>query len=142
MLREVRFFQSNTKNRLPQVEANVYRGEELHMIKLTELAATALHETLDAIAANPGQGLRLRREDNRLILHLDVSNQHDLVICHQNRLVLIIGPETRIESEDAVIDAEIDHDDPYLILRKLDNIVSLMKDRVLRTVNYTYGMYN
>jgi len=111
------------------------------MIKLTELAAMALHATLEAVAASPCQGLRLRREDNRLVLHLDVSNPRDLVIHHQNRIVLIIGPETRIESEDAVIDAEIGHDDPYLVLRKL-NSVSLTRDSILRAANYTYGTQN
>lgn len=93
------------------------------MVQLTEYAAMALHETLDAVSADPDQGLRLIREGNRLTLKLDIPGAHDQIIRHQNRLVLIIDVATRVEIGDAVVDVRLKLDDPYLILRKWDKIL-------------------
>lgn len=92
------------------------------MVYLTEYAAIALHETLDAVAANADQGLRLSREGNRLILKLDSPGVHDYAIRHQNRLVLIVDRDTRSEIGDAVVDIAPSSDDPYLVLRKQDEV--------------------
>ena len=92
------------------------------MVQLTEFAAIALHETLDAISASPAQGLRLKREGNRLTLKLDTPGPHDQIIRHQNRLVLIIDLDTRIEIGDAFVDVETNPDDPYLILKRWNKV--------------------
>lgn len=93
------------------------------MIQLTELAAAALHETLDAVPASPTQGLRLKKSGNRMILKLDSPGKYDQVIWHQNRLVMIVDLETRKEIGDAVVDIEAGLEDPYLILRKWNRVL-------------------
>jgi hypothetical protein len=92
------------------------------MIQLTEFAAMALHETLDAVLASPDQGLRLKREGNRLVLKMDTPGTHDQTILHQNRLVLIIDLETRVEIGNAIVDVEPSMYGPYLVLRNWNKV--------------------
>lgn len=86
------------------------------MVQLTEFAAMALYDTLEAIPASRRQGLRLVREDNHLTLKLDTPGAHDQVIRYKNRPVLLIDPDTRVEIGDAVVDVQNSSDDPYLVL--------------------------
>jgi hypothetical protein len=88
------------------------------MIKVSELAAMVLVESLEASCVGSGKGLRLKPEGKELALQLDSPGNNDRIIWHNGAIALIVDKETEAKIGDAIIDVEDDPDEPYLALRK------------------------
>lgn len=88
------------------------------MVRVSEIAAMAILETLQASGAGPHKGLRLKREDAGLSLRIDEPNNNDSVICHQKSVVLIVDKDTEIKVGDALVDVEDGPEEACLVLRR------------------------
>jgi len=76
------------------------------MFELSERAAEELVAILERAGAEPGEGLRIKKEDNRFILKLDRPGGEDRVIKIGNRVGLIIDNHLEDEIADLIIDLE------------------------------------
>lgn len=88
------------------------------MIGLSEIAATALVESLEAIGAGASKGLRLSLKDNQPILEMDSLGENDHLIMHNGAVALIVDKDIEAKIGDAFIDIEGDSNDPYLSIRR------------------------
>ena len=87
------------------------------MVQVSEIAAIALLETLQASAAGVDKGFRLQREENGFSLSIDVSKKADNVIWHNKSMVLIVDRDTEKEIGDALVDIEESPGEACLVLR-------------------------
>jgi hypothetical protein len=89
------------------------------VIKLSELAVEALHESLHAGGIASDQGLRLKIKEGRFTLYLDKPADDDRVIRHDADIVLIVDRETDEEIGNAVIDVIDPYpEEPELVIRR------------------------
>jgi hypothetical protein len=86
------------------------------MIELSELAATALVEALEASGVIPGQCLRLEEEGSQFKLQLDRPGEHDRVIRHNGVMVIIVADDVEAKIGNALIDIENGSDESYLAI--------------------------
>jgi hypothetical protein len=87
------------------------------MIGLSELAATALVESMAESGVEAKKGMRLSIKDNQAILEIDSYSDNDHVILHQGSIALIIDKDLEAKIGDATIDIEDDPSEPYLAIR-------------------------
>ncbi len=88
------------------------------MIKLSELAAMALVESLEASGVGTDQSLRLKEEGSQFTLQLDSPGDNDRVIWHNGAIALIIDKDVEAKIGNAIVDVEDDPDEPYLAIRR------------------------
>lgn len=91
---------------------------KVNMIGLSELAAMALVESLEASGVDPEKGLRLKPEGGELALQLDSPGDNDRIIWHNGAIALIVDKDIEAKIGDAIIDVEDDPNEPYLALRR------------------------
>ncbi len=87
------------------------------MVEVSELAASALVQSLQASGVDPEQGFRLTRQEDRFALEIDNPGTEDLVIKHEGAIALIVDPDTQDEVGDVLIDVEDRPDGPQLMMR-------------------------
>jgi len=87
------------------------------MIRVSEIAAMAILETLQASGIGPDNGLRLKQEDIGLSLRIDTPKNDDKVTWHNKSIVLIVDQDTEKKMGDALIDIEEGPKEPRLVLR-------------------------
>ena len=88
------------------------------MIGLSEIAATALVESLEAIGVGTEKGLRLSLKGDQPVLELDSCGDNDNVIQHNGAIVLIVDKDIEAKIGDAFIDVEGDPNEPHLTIRR------------------------
>ncbi len=88
------------------------------MIGLSDLAAMALIESLEASGVGPEKGLRLKAKGRQLTLKLDSPGNNDRVIWHNGAIALIVDKDFEAKIGDAIIDVEDDPDERYLAIRR------------------------
>jgi hypothetical protein len=76
------------------------------MIEVSELAATAMVQSLCASNVPSGQGFRLRKREDKFSLEIDSPTENDRVIRHEEAIVLIVDPGVEDEVGDVVIDVQ------------------------------------
>jgi hypothetical protein len=91
-------------------------NKEGKMIGLSELAARALVESLEASGVEPEKGLRLKPKGKRYALQLDIPGENDRVIRHKGAIALIVDKDVEAKVGDATIDIEEGSKEPYLAL--------------------------
>jgi hypothetical protein len=87
------------------------------MIQISEIAAMVILETLEASGVGPDKGLRLKRNNAGLSLHIDVPMSNDHVICHKKSVILIVDKDTDKNVGDALVDIDEGPEEPRLVLR-------------------------
>jgi hypothetical protein len=87
------------------------------MIQVSEIAAMVILETLQASGAGPDKGLRLKREDIGLSLHIDTPKNNDNIIWHNKSVVLIVDKDTEKRLGEALVDIDEGPEEPRLVLR-------------------------
>lgn len=87
------------------------------MVEVSELAGTALVQSLRASGVDPDKGFRLRKQEDRFALNIDSPAENDRVIRHQDAIVLIVDQDTEEELGDILIDVEERPDGPQLVMR-------------------------
>lgn len=75
------------------------------MLNVTEKAAAALHDSLEANREEESQVLRLTPSGEGLGIALDEEQEGDDVILHEDRKVLVIAPAIAEALDGATIDA-------------------------------------
>ena len=87
------------------------------MIEVTELASSALVQSLSVSGVSLDQGFRLKRQEDRFALEIDSPTDDDRVITQGGAIVLIVDQDTEDEVGDARIDVEERPDGPQLVMR-------------------------
>lgn len=87
------------------------------MIRVSEIAAEVLFETLKASGLGPDKGLRLKQEDVGLFLNVDTPKNDDNVIRHNKSVILIVDKDTEKKVGDALVDVEEGNEESRLVLR-------------------------
>ncbi|MFP3880661.1 MAG: hypothetical protein ACLFVA_06885 [Dehalococcoidia bacterium] len=87
------------------------------MIEVSELAANALVQSLEASGVEPQKGFRLTKQEDRFALEIDSPAQDDRVIRHAGAIALIVDQSIEEEVGDAVIDVEDRPEGPELMMR-------------------------
>ena len=88
------------------------------MIRVSEIAAMVILETLQASGAGPNKGLRLKREEVGLSLRVDTPKNNDSVIRHNKSVVFIVDRDTEKKEGDALVDVEKGPEEARLVLRR------------------------
>ncbi len=87
------------------------------MIEVSELAANALVQSLEASGVEPDKGFRLTKQEDRFALEIDIPADDDVVIRHEGSIALIVDQSTEDEVGDVLIDVEDRPDGPQLMMR-------------------------
>ncbi|HEU65684.1 MAG TPA: hypothetical protein ENN57_03340 [Chloroflexi bacterium] len=87
------------------------------MIEVSELAANALVQSLEASGVESEKGFRLTKKEDRFALEIDSPAQDDRVIRHEGAIALIVDQGTEEEVGDVLIDVEDRMDGPQLMMR-------------------------
>ncbi len=87
------------------------------MIEVSELAGTAMVQSLRASNVPSDQGFRLRKGEDKFSLEIDSPAENDRVIRQEEAIVLIVDPGVEGEVGDVVIDVEERTDGPQLMMR-------------------------
>ena len=87
------------------------------MIEVSELAATAMVQSLRASNVPSDRGFRLREREDKFSLEIDSPTENDRVIRHEEAIVLIVDPDVEDKVGDVVIDVEEMPDGPQLMMR-------------------------
>jgi Fe-S cluster assembly iron-binding protein IscA len=95
-----------------------YVREEV-MILVSDLAKKVLRESLDASGIPQHWGLRLKVNQDQLLLETDHPAEEDLVIEDEGATVVIVGPEVHDEIGDATIDVADNGAGPALVLHRI-----------------------
>ncbi len=74
------------------------------MVKLTDLAATILAQTLEETPRKKGQILRLIQNEDGCGLEMDIPRKGDQVIKHNDEAVLLVNPELNEFLGDVTVD--------------------------------------
>jgi hypothetical protein len=88
------------------------------VIQVSEIAAIALLESLQASGVEPDKGLRLKKEDDKLTLKVATPNKDDRVVWHNKCAVLIVDQDTEEEIGDALVDVDEKPEEARLVLRR------------------------
>lgn len=87
------------------------------MIRISELAAEALHETLVASGIDTGRTFRLTENGVRLVLELDGPGGNDRIVQHKGVTILLVDLRLEGKIGDALIDVEAEPEQPHLVIR-------------------------
>lgn len=87
------------------------------MIEVSELAAYALVQSLEASGVEPEKGFRLTKQEDIYSLEIDTPGLEDVVIRHEGAIALIVDQETEDEVGHVVIDVEDRPEGPQLMMR-------------------------
>ena len=91
------------------------------MIQVSDLAKSALWESLQQSGVDPEQGLRLTASHGAFTLDLDYPTEKDRVIEHRDSTVIIIDRETEDLVGDAIIDIHEGENGSELVFRKISS---------------------
>jgi len=89
------------------------------MLNVTDKAAAALHESLEASTSEESHALRLTRTAEGLALALDEQREGDQVVEHDDRTVLVIEEEISRALAGATLDATETPEGPRLVLQSV-----------------------
>jgi hypothetical protein len=87
------------------------------MIEVSDLAANALVQSLEASGIEPEKGFRLIKREDRFALEIDSPAEEDRVIKHEGSIALLVDQEIEEEVGDVLIDVEERPDGPQLMMR-------------------------
>jgi hypothetical protein len=87
------------------------------MIEVSDLAANALVQSLEASGVEPEKGFRLTKKEDRFALEIDSPADEDRVIKHEGTIALIVDQRIEEEVGDVLIDVEERPDGPQLMMR-------------------------
>ena len=87
------------------------------MIEVSELAANALVQSLEASGVEPEKGFRLMKQEDRFALEIDSPAVDDTVIRHEGAIALIVDQDTESQVGDVLIDVEDRPEGPQLMMR-------------------------
>lgn len=87
------------------------------MIEVSQLAATALVQSVHASGVGPDKGFRLRKREDKFALEIDSPGENDRVIRHEEAIALIVDQGIEEEVGDVLIDVEERPDGPQLTMR-------------------------
>jgi len=87
------------------------------MIEVSDLAANALVQSLEASGVEPDKGFRLTKKEDRFALEIDSPAEDDRVIKHGEAIALMVDQGTEEEVGDVLIDVEERADGPQLMMR-------------------------
>jgi hypothetical protein len=88
------------------------------VIQVSEIAAIALLESLQASGVGADRGLRLKKEDNKMTLKVDNPKNNDRVIRYDECTVLIVDQDTEEKIGDATVDVDKKSEEARLVLRR------------------------
>jgi len=91
------------------------------MIEVSNLAANALAQSLEASGAEPEKGFRLTKKEDRFALEIDSPAEDDRVIKYGGTIALMVDQSTEEEVGDVLIDVEATSDGPQLMMRSRRN---------------------
>jgi hypothetical protein len=89
------------------------------MISVSEIAKGALLESLRESGVPPDQGLRLKMEQEGLVLETARPTEQDRVIRHLGSTVIIINEELEEVIGDAIIDVAEKDEGPQLVFQRV-----------------------
>jgi hypothetical protein len=92
--------------------------EVMGMIRVSDLAAMVMVESLEASGIGPERGLRLKKDGEELSLQIDSPGSDDRVVWHNGAIALIVDKQLEEAMGDALIDVEDDPEEPYLAIRQ------------------------
>jgi hypothetical protein len=99
------------------MDAREKRVEVKEVIQVSEIAAMAILETLQASGVGPDKGLRLKQEDIGLSLRIDAPKDNDNVTWHNKSVILIVDRDTEKNIGDALVDVDESSEEARLVLR-------------------------
>ena len=94
------------------------KGVGLHMLNVTDKAASALRESLQASSERDSDVLRLTEADEGLGLVLGEEQEGDQVIEHGDRKILVIGPTIAEALDGVTMDAVETPGGQQLVLKR------------------------
>jgi hypothetical protein len=87
------------------------------MIEVSNLAANALVQSLEASGVEPEKGFRLTKKEDMFTLEIDSPAENDRVIRHEGSIALMVDQGIEEEVGDVLIDVEERPDGPQLMMR-------------------------
>jgi hypothetical protein len=87
------------------------------MIRISELAAEALHDSLIASGLDRAKTMRLKQDGSKFRLHLDVPGMRDRIVEHHGLVIMLIDLRLERKIGDALIDVDAEADDLRLVIR-------------------------
>jgi hypothetical protein len=87
------------------------------MIEVSDLAANALVQSLNASGVSPDKGFRLTKKEDRFALEIDSPAEEDRVIKHEGAIALMVDQGIEEEVGDVLIDVEERPEGPQLMMR-------------------------
>jgi len=87
------------------------------MIEVSELAASALVQSLQMSGVEPSKGFRLTKQEDIFELEIDSPAEDDRVIRHEGAIALMVDQGTEEEVGDVLIDVEDRPNGPQLMMR-------------------------
>jgi hypothetical protein len=87
------------------------------MIEVSDLAANALVQSLEASGVESDKGFRLTKKADRFALEIDSPAEDDRVIRHGGSIALMVDQGIEEEVGDVLIDVEDRPDGPQLMMR-------------------------
>ena len=87
------------------------------MIEVSELAASALVQSLQMSGVEPSKGFRLTKQEDIFELEIDSPAEDDRVIRHEGAIALMVDQGTEEDVGDVLIDVEDRPNGPQLMMR-------------------------
>jgi hypothetical protein len=87
------------------------------LIEMTELAASALVQSLHMSGISPDKGFRLTKQEDKFALEIDSPAEADRVIEHGGAVALMVDEDIEKEVGDVLIDVEDGADGPQIMMR-------------------------
>jgi len=87
------------------------------MIEVSELAASALVQSLQMSGVESAKGFRLTKQEDKFALEIDNPAEDDRVIRHEGSIALMVDQGTEEEVGDVLIDVEDRPGGPQLMMR-------------------------
>ena len=86
------------------------------MIRISELAAEALHESLVVSGVDTGKTLRLKEDASQFRLELDVPGLNDRIVQHKGVTILLVDLRLEDRIGNALIDVDAAAENPHLVI--------------------------
>jgi hypothetical protein len=87
------------------------------VIEVSDLAASALAQSLHASGIEPEKGFRLTKKEGMFALEIDSPSEEDRVIRCEGAITLMFDQDIEEEVGDVIIDVEERPDGPQLMMR-------------------------
>lgn len=90
---------------------------EHRMIRISELAAEVLHDSLISSGLDRAKTLRLKQNGSQFRLDLDVPGMRDRIVEHHGVAILLVDLRLERKIGDALIDVDAEAEDLRLVIR-------------------------